>query len=58
MYRLKILAIVVVVVLLIAAALTWKALVFVVAGILAMFSILLVWGYMMANDKDFFDDLF
>lgn len=58
MNRLKILAIVVAVVLLIAAALTWKAFVFVVAGMLAMFSILLVWGYMMANDKDFFDDLF
>ena len=49
---------VLVVVLLAGAALVWKGLIWVIAGMLSMFGILLTWSYMMANDDEFFDDLF
>lgn len=50
--------VVLVVVLLAGAALVWKGLIWVIAGMLSMFGILLTWSYMMANDDEFFDDLF
>lgn len=58
MKRFKCLLVVLVVVLLAGAALVWKGLIWVIAGMLSMFGILLTWSYMMANDDEFFDDLF
>ena len=58
MKRFKYLMVVLVVVLLAGAALVWKGLIWVIAGMLSMFGILLTWSYMMANDDEFFDDLF
>ena len=58
MERFKIVVLCLVAFLLIAAALVWRGFIWVIAAMLAMFTILLIWSYIMANDDDFFDDLF
>lgn len=58
MKRLKCLLVVLVVVLLAGAALVWKGLIWVIAGMLSMFGILFTWLYIMTNDNEFLDDLF
>lgn len=55
---LKALVIAVVLPLVIVAALMWKALIWVIAGFLSLGAVLLTWSYLMANDDEFFDDLF
>lgn len=55
---LKALIVAVVLFLVIVAALMWKALILVIAGFLSLGAVLLIWSYLMANDDEFFDDLF